>query len=75
MEVSDVFNQDRLLETVCCRDFLLHGAVYLQLKLCSRGKSPPSREKHICCIQQDTVHDEALSTQVLLVLILQGRDE
>jgi hypothetical protein len=53
------------------------GAQYLQLKLCSRGQSLPSRQKHILLDQQDTILTEALEKfmQMLLVLILRGRGD
>ena len=58
-ETSEVFDQGRPLETV-------------QLKLCSRGKSPPSRQKHIWL---DSTRHIIADGQVLLVLFLRGRGD
>jgi hypothetical protein len=35
-QISEVFNEDRVLETVYCHDFLPHGTRHLQLKQFSR---------------------------------------
>ena len=74
-EMSEVFDQDRPLETVYRHDLLLQGPSTFSWNCVVEEGHFRLAKNTFGWIQQDTILAEALkqSTQMLLVLILRGR--